>query len=256
MPDKFLNADIKITKDGSHTLYSSRFNQHYHNPNGAVSESKHIFFEKNGLKDALKSNVEINILEIGFGTGLNFLILLDEYLKTASARINYHTVEAFPVSPRTIESLNYKQFLHQPELAAKLSPLFNSIKKGMNYFEPLNEISVTVFHGCFEDYNPGKLKFAFIFHDAFSPDVNPELWTSEVFKRLYKSGNSDAILTTYCAASVARGAMAHAGWKVARAEGALGKREMTIASPDSDKLKPFKRVNEKRLAKRYEDGSF
>jgi tRNA U34 5-methylaminomethyl-2-thiouridine-forming methyltransferase MnmC len=69
--------------------------------------------------------------------------------------------------------------------------------------------------------------------------------------RLKKYSNPNAMLTTYCAASRARGAMAWAGWHVARAPGALGKREMTIASLNPDGLKEFKRVNEERLAKRY-----
>ena len=71
--DNVKNPELKQTKDGSHTLYSHRFSQHYHNPNGAVAESRHNFFEVNGLSDALKNGHEIIILEVGFGTGLNLL---------------------------------------------------------------------------------------------------------------------------------------------------------------------------------------
>ncbi|MDZ7772376.1 MAG: MnmC family methyltransferase [Balneolaceae bacterium] len=96
----------------------------------------------------------------------------------------------------------------------------------------------------------------FIFHDPFSPDVNPELWTGEVFSKLLAWSAPSAVLATYCAASAARGAMCWAGWKVARAPGALGKREMSLASPDASMLEGFERVNEERLAARYEAGDF
>src|SRR5699024_12444280 len=85
------------TRDGSHTIYSSRFDQHYHNPNGAIAESKYVFFEQTGLIDALKEKDEITILEVGFGTGLNLMLLYDYCLQTDSkSRINYFSVEGFP----------------------------------------------------------------------------------------------------------------------------------------------------------------
>ncbi|MFO7884188.1 MAG: MnmC family methyltransferase, partial [Desulfobacteraceae bacterium] len=66
----------------------------------------------------------------------------------------------------------------------------------------------------------------------------------------------DAVLTTYSAATSARAAMAVAGWYIARAPGALGKREMTVASKNPDKLSHLKRVDEERLARRFHDGDF
>ncbi len=257
MSDSIHKTEVKQTKDGSDTLYSNQFGQHFHNINGAISESKHVFLECNGLKEALKSRKTINILEIGFGTGLNLLLLMDQHLNTnSSARINYQAVEAFPLSSKVVDSLNYDQFLCYPELTEKLTPLFDSLRKGMNKFELLPNFSITIFYGPFIDFKPPEFEFHYIFHDAFSPDVNPELWMSSTFQKLLHTSHPNAKLTTYCAASKARAAMAHAGWKIARAPGALGKREMTIASPSGDSLKPFKRVNEKRLAERYEQGDF
>lgn len=77
-----------------------------------------------------------------------------------------------------------------------------------------------------------------------------------MFQKLKKWSNPNALISTYCAASKARGAMAWPGWKVTRAQGALGKREMTLASLTSKPLAHLKRVNEERLAQRYEEGDF
>ncbi len=251
------HQELKITGDGSHTLYSERFNQHYHNPNGAIAESLHVFFEANGLNEDLTQREEINILEIGFGTGLNMLLLADQYLASeANAKIRYHSIEGFPITGETASSLNYLQHLQHPDLGKQLPPIFNSLQKGTNRIEIIPRIEASIFYGLFENYQPGDLQFNFIFHDAFSPEVNPELWTGNVFKKLLQWSNPEAIFTTYCAASKAKGAMAWAGWKVAKAPGALCKREMTVASPSAGPLSHLKRVNEERLARRYAEGDF
>jgi tRNA U34 5-methylaminomethyl-2-thiouridine-forming methyltransferase MnmC len=86
--------------------------------------------------------------------------------------------------------------------------------------------------------------------------VNEELWTVETFEKLITYANKNAVLSTYCAASKARASMAVAGWKLAKAQGALGKREMTIASLSEEKILRFKRVNEERLVQRFKSGDF
>jgi len=248
---------LVVTRDGSHTVYSSHFDQHYHNPNGAVAESRYVFFEKTGLLDDLNSRAQINILEIGFGTGLNLLLLLDYYLDQSSqAQINYYSIEGFPLSQERAQNLNFSNHINHPELATEITHIFSNLTEGMNQFNFLNNISVHLFNGMFRDFSPGNISTNYIFHDAFSPDVNPTLWTGEVFTKLYQFSTEDVLLSTYCAASKARGAMAFSGWKIARTQGALGKREMTLASHNPERLGNLKRVNEQRLAHRYEEGDF
>ena len=252
------DSELQITKDGSHTLYSNRFEQHYHNPNGAVAESKHNFFEANGLYDALKQKKEITILEVGFGTGLNLLLLLDALADVKSRpAINYYSIEAYPIDACTAESFNFHEHVNHPKLAEKLSHIFGPLHKGINSFELLAGFNAYILNGFFRDFSPDEnLQADFIFHDAFSPDVNSELWTADTFEKLKSFSDTDCILTTYSAASKAKGAMAAAGWHLAKTRGALGKREMTLASLNPDKLAGFERVNEERLARRYEEGDF
>ncbi|MDZ7691361.1 MAG: tRNA (5-methylaminomethyl-2-thiouridine)(34)-methyltransferase MnmD [Balneolaceae bacterium] len=251
------NAELHTTRDGSHTLYSQQFGQHYHNPNGAVAESRHNFFRKNRLLDRLTKDESITILEVGFGTGLNFLLLLDEYLNSGSdARIDFYSIEGFPVDAKTARSFNYRGFLDHSNLFDYLPVIFRDSEPGMNHFELHPNVNLHLFIGMFEEFNPKRLNADFIFHDPFSPDVNDELWTGDVFKKLAGWCNPNAVLSTYSAASKARGAMAWAGWHVAREQGALGKREMTIASLKTEKLVHLERVNEERLAHRYEIGDF
>lgn len=245
------------TRDGSHTVYSPQFDQHYHNPNGAVAESRYVFFEQTGILSDLERTNELTILEIGFGTGLNLMLLLDYCLASKTeAAINYYSVEAFPLEPEMAANFNYGKYLQQPESLTLAAGIFNNLSRGMNHFDLPGGISVHLFYGPFKIFNPGGLDADYIFHDAFSPDVNGELWTGDFFNKIKYYSGDNVIMSTYCAASKARGAMAWAGWKVARSQGALGKREMSLAALNPDRLGNLKRINEERLARRYDEGDF
>ena len=250
----------RLSKDGSSTLYSQQFGQYYHNPNGAVAESRHVFFDIPGVSEALGPETEsLVIFEMGFGTGLNFLLLCDEYLiKELSFPVHFYSVEAFPVDADTASGFNYDEFLLHPELSESLVSVFEELKPGMNHIQFLENqnIHLHLFHGFFDELTETDHPANFIFHDPFSPEVNEELWTEDTFSKLKSLSKPGCVLATYCAASKARAAMAKAGWFIARAPGALGKREMTVASLDEEKLSGFKRLNEKRLSERMENGEF
>lgn len=248
---------LELTDDGSHTLFSSRFDQHYHNPDGAVAESRYVFLQSTDLFDALRDQETVHILEVGFGTGLNLALLADVYHSlNSTSQLVYHSIEAYPLSPEIVAGFNYGKFLDHPGITDKIAAIFDLLSPGMNQFQFPGNIEVKIFNGLFRKYNPGTFKPDYIFHDPFSPRTNPKLWTGEVFKKLLKCSRQGALLTTYCAASKARGAMAWAGWKVARREGALRKREMTVASPDPGRLSTLEMVNTGRLARRYDEGDF
>jgi len=245
------------TDDGSASAYSNHYEQAYHNPGGAYSESVHNFIETPRLDEIISAKQNISIFETGFGTGLNLLLVLDLFLKNDRAeQLHYQTVEAYPVKEDLFRSFNYEQFVSDDSLIDQVAAIFAGLKEGQNQFSLYHNVSVSVFKGYFRDMKKPKAQVDVIFHDPFSPRVNPELWTPESFSTLYKISSNDALMTTYCAASKARAAMAVAGWFVASAPGALGKREMTVASKNRDNLNDLKRVNEERLVNRFQNGDF
>lgn len=254
-----MNPKIQRTKDGSSTLYSDQFDQFYHNPNGAATESVHVFFETSGLLEFLNQASSLTVLEVGFGTGLNFLLLTD-ILKKLDIHIpvKFYSIEAFPVDAETAKEFEFSDHISHKNLNQILPDIFNKLEPGLNALRPIDDLDIelNIFYGPFSDFNPKNLQADFIFHDPFSPEVNEELWTLETFTRLRSFSKPDAVLSTYCAASKARAAMCTANWFVAKAPGALGKREMTVASLSRKKLAAFKRVNEERLIRRYKTGDF
>lgn len=242
-------------------MYSEEAGQFYHNPNGAVDESRHVFFDIGGVMAALKAGKPVHVFETGFGTGLNLLLLDDALAAHAgpAAPVSFTSIEAYPISEETARSLNYGRFLTDPDRMEALAAGFAALKPGWNEVAWPSRIRVRIWVG---DGGDGAgdaaegVPYTHFFHDPFSIEASPALWSEAMFARLRSMAAGDALLSTYAAASKARAAMAAAGWCVARAPGALGKREMTLASPSPDSLAGYGRVDEARLVARLRRGEF
>ncbi len=213
--------ELRLTADGSNTIFSDIFFETYHSVNGAVTESTHVFINA-GLKRCTKTS--IRVFEVGFGTGLNALLTCVEAEKLL-VDIEYHSVELYPLEMEVIKSLNYSDSL------SLNSQLFNSLHKA-----PWNvtvQISPTFrlrkISSSLQETNMLD-KFDVVYFDAFSPAIQPELWTMEVFSKIYNNLHNNAILTTYCAKGEVRRNMQAAGFKVERLPGPPGKREMLRAT--------------------------
>ena len=100
-----MERQLQLTADGSHTLYIPEMDEHYHSVNGAIQESSHIFIGA-GLHSVEKEDIQL--LEIGFGTGLNALLTWKEAELSGRFRhITYHTIERYPLPEEITSRLNY-----------------------------------------------------------------------------------------------------------------------------------------------------
>ena len=211
------------TEDSSHTLYSERFKATYHSTRGAISESKHVFIQ-NGLQYVHEQfqAKEIAILEVGFGTGLNaFMTYL--YSKENDLKINYHSIEAYPVQLAAVSQLNYtNEFSEQDKI------VFNQMhQQEWNREGQVSNSFTLTKHLCLVEEFNSQQKFDIIYFDAFSPSEQPELWTEQMFKKMYDLLNENGVLVTYCAQGQMKRNMKQVGFKNQSLPGALGKREMT-----------------------------
>jgi tRNA U34 5-methylaminomethyl-2-thiouridine-forming methyltransferase MnmC len=211
-----------ITADGSTTIHITKWDEQYHSKHGAIQEAKHVFI-KNGL--SLFSNRKISILEIGFGTGLNCFITFLEAMKM-NLEIDYVGVEAYPLAADEVEKMNYVNQLD----ANDYSGVFN--KMHQQDWEIKGEISsgfsLTKRKQFFNEINDEN-KFNLIYFDAFGARVQPELWTEEIFEKMYKSLKQNGVLVTYSAKGSVRRAMLAVGFLVEKLPGPPGKREMLRA---------------------------
>ncbi len=217
-----------ITLDNSPTLFVPRLNEHYHSVNGAVAESLHVFI-KNGFeyvrsrKKTGNCQAPMTILEVGMGTGLNVCLTMKH---AGDAEISYTALEPFPLDESVWKKLNYDAWVdrkvfeevHECEwnVSRRMTYAFKKLKTTIQNFQPAD-------HQITE-------KFDLIYFDAFAPSVQPELWTEDIFSKLFRMANEGGALVTYCAKGSVKRALKSSGFIVESLPGAPGKREMVRAT--------------------------
>ncbi len=222
-----MERKIIITGDGSTTIHLPEWDEQYHSKFGALQEARHVFIQM-GLYKVLEREElsEISILEIGFGTGLNALVTWQEANKK-KLLINYTGVEAYPISSEEVAHLNFAGMLEVPEAVSvfkkmhsaawetpqAISDLFN-LTKQQKFFQEITELNT----------------YDLIYFDAFGAGVQPDLWTEEIFAKMYKALRNGGVLVTYAAKGSVRRAMQQVGFLVERLPGPPGKREMLRAT--------------------------
>jgi len=221
--DKHFDRQIIFTKDGSHSLYVPDLEESYHSNFGAVQEAEHIFI-KDALSFSVKKKKSLNILEIGFGTGLNAWLSL-KYATRNRLELNYFGVEKYPLSIAEAQLLNYAD--KDLELGANFMKLHQA---DWGKWVKLNEyFHLFKLHSDFREMSLDAEFFDVVYFDAFGPDVQPELWKADVFKSTFAAMKPGGVLTTYSVKGNVRRAMKEVGFAVKKIPGPIGKREITRA---------------------------
>lgn len=210
------------TNDGSFTLTNEYFGETYHSINGAVSESVHIFINL-GLRNF--KNSEINILEIGYGTGLNAMLTYIENIQLGNV-IKYHSIEKYPIDEADfmeyatqtvqisdkIKGKTLKDFCTGWNKEIKISDNFKLYKQvvDFNEFIPCNNYNI-------------------IYFDAFSPETQPEMWSEENLRKITDRLVPEGFFVTYCSKGIVKQALRNLGLTVRRMPGPAGKRHVLQA---------------------------
>lgn len=218
-----MEREILQTKDGSTTIHIKEWDECYHSKHGAIQEAQHVFI-KNGL--SLFEGKSVSILEIGFGTGLNAFITFLESKKLHQA-IDYVGVEGYPVSPDEVLSMNYVTELDADNESAVFEKMHES-----NWNEKIvlrDDFYLTKRKQFFDEIDDLE-KFDLIYFDAFGYRVQPELWSTAIFKKMYDALKPKGKLVTYAARGVVKRSMIEVGFTVEKLQGPPGKREMFRAS--------------------------
>jgi tRNA U34 5-methylaminomethyl-2-thiouridine-forming methyltransferase MnmC len=216
-----VKRELSITEDGSHTIYLPELNEHYHSTHGAVQESSLVFI-KYGL-DFCKED-PVKIFEVGFGTGLNALLSC-MYSMQYGRKVNYTSIEKYPLDESLIISLNHNEFAG--EYGKQIFSRIHNARWG--------RIEVINNHFCLEKIEFDLTReipegtFHVIFFDAFGPEKQPEMWTPEIFEKIASITLPRGILVTYSSKGDVKRALRSVGFKVQLLPGPPGKRQMIRA---------------------------
>jgi tRNA U34 5-methylaminomethyl-2-thiouridine-forming methyltransferase MnmC len=210
---------IITTADGSHSLLHTDLDETYHSRHGALQESEYVFIQK-GFDFFIEQNKaqSINILEIGFGTGLNAWLTLQRARQT-DVEVNYTSLENYPLDKNIWSNLNYAQTdkqsfekLHEVE--------WNKTVSIHQYFN-LHKIESSLKHFSFSTFH-----FNLIYFDAFAPNKQPEMWALTMLKKVCDTLLPGGVFVTYCAKGQVKRDLKSLGLSVENLPGPPGKREM------------------------------
>jgi len=221
------DRNILPTEDGSHTVYSAKFDSLYHSSHGAIQESKHVFIE-NGLRYYFDTNKtsDIKVLEYGFGTGLNALLSLDFSVKY-NATIEYTGLEAYPLSEDEAKRLNYLEEVGLMHLEQEF--LLMHKKDIIKDLEMTKNFKFTKLKIKFEEFEKIEC-FDIIYYDIFGAEVQPDLWLRPQLDKVISHLNDNGILITYGAKGSFKRALKSLDMEIQSLPGPPGKREITRAT--------------------------
>ena len=239
MPETQL-PEALLSWDKHNHPHSSIFNDHYYSLVDGLEESRHVFLEGNNLHcrwEKLKNKQSFNIMELGFGSGLNFLAtwqLWNSMNISKDNRLHYFSVEAFPMSIYQLQKslTSWKDSLS--DLSIQLLENYPPLEPGCHTINFKNNVTLSL---IFSDVRNAIPKFTNNFSgsidawylDGFSPAKNPEMWSDDIFKNMNQLSKPLTTIATYTIAGSVRRGLSAAGFFIQRRPGFATKRDMLTA---------------------------
>jgi len=222
-----MDHELKIvtTADGSKTIYNAEVGELYHSRNGALQESLHVFINA-GLNYFLDQNdtKEISILEVGFGTGLNFLLSADA-CTTNHIKLNYTGIEAYPLTAQMMSQTGYDDYtpaaLWNSYLTLYLRALAGSVNINSNCRLQIANCKLL-------DFQSGQ-QYDIIYFDAFAASRQPEMWEQQTISHVAGFVKPGGVFVTYAITGNLKRMLKALGFSIQKVPGAAGKREMLRA---------------------------
>lgn len=206
------------TKDNSTTFYNEEVQETYHSTSGAIEEAKekHVFPSQILNRSKEKELTQVTILDFCFGLGYNSLVA---YAHLRKEHPNKHIkILALENDSNIMLALQEcdldKEYKHAQQLFCQAIQEFENTKNPLQKIDEyctiqffLKDAKKSIEHIPTESVDV-------VFFDAFSPKKMPEMWTAEIFKKIYQTMKTGATLTTYSCARCVRDALKEAQFTV------------------------------------------
>ena len=215
--------DVLQTEDGSYTIYHNDYAESMHSKFGAYEEALHKHLHPSKVLNL--SNDNILILDIGFGIGYNVLAAIIEFKnKKPLTKLNIISFE------KNNSHLSQMDSIHFNDQRDEYYHIVRSALKNGEYKSHNLNIKIIFGDARHSIKSLHKVQANAVFQDPFSPSKNPELWTVEFFREIYRITDTNGMLTTYSSAAQIRRGLMEAGFYITRCPKAGNKKEGTIAS--------------------------
>ncbi len=207
---------------------SARFGDIYYSLQDGLSEARAVFLNGCHLPQAWQDRDDFTVLELGFGTGLNIIALLQMWAdhRPANGHLHVFSIEGF-LMPRQDAARALAAWPELDPFAAAVLAQWPKARKGFHHMDfPQWGVTVTLALMAVDDaLDAWDGQADAVFLDGFSPALNPDMWSEAVFNRVAAHCAEGARLATFTVAGFVRRGLASAGLTVSKCPGFGRKRE-------------------------------
>lgn len=211
--------------DAGRVPVSKQFDDPYYSLKNGLAETQYVFLEGNELPDRFGG--DFHIAELGFGTGLNFLVTWDAWIKAGvKGQLRFTSFEAYPMAISDMQAA----LIAFPQLTYLAEILLDKWNPDTGAVALADDVTLDVVIGDARETLPQWDGLADAWYlDGFSPDKNPALWEPTLMAEVAKHTVIDGTAATYSAAGHMRRSLSAAGFNVKRIPGFGSKWHMVVA---------------------------
>jgi tRNA 5-methylaminomethyl-2-thiouridine biosynthesis bifunctional protein len=222
-------AVVRIDFRDERTPYSTRFQDVYFSALDGISESRYVYLEGSGYLGALgEGRPRIEIGEVGFGVGLNFVLTLDAFLKESKPGqvLHYHSFERFPVHLDDLKRL-YGAYPELSEASGMLLDHYPILTPGVHSLRMAGgRVRLWLSLGeAREQMSLSDFRVDHWYWDGFAPKQNPDAFDPRLFAEVARLSRSGSRGASFTSAGWVRRAIEAAGFRIEKRPGFGKKRE-------------------------------
>ena len=206
--------------------FNPEFDDIYFNADDPIGQSEYVF---NSVFDEIwNKKSEFNLLETGFGAGLNFLCAFKRF-KNSDKFLNFVSIEKTPIARDDLAKI-YANFRELADVSGELLDAYPPLIRGFHRLNLAPNVTLTL---CFGDVDEVLDELSFIadavFMDGFAPSKNEAMWSERVCGKIANLCALGASVCTYSASGALKRALQNSGFEVNLLKGYGKKREMLRA---------------------------
>lgn len=224
------HANISLQNGGA---YADNYGDIYYNATDGFAESLYTYINGNHLLHrfaSLTAHQQMVIGEVGFGTGLNFILTAETFLtRNQHAHLYYVSAEKHPIALPTLKRLHHNW--PQAALREKLYQQYPDNHAGFHLLRPHPRVHLLLLLGdacqLYQQFD-GKVDAWYL--DGFAPKCNPECWQADLIAAISRSSKPGTTLSSFSAAGEVRRLLSQYGFFVERIKGYGNKKHMIRAT--------------------------